>query len=313
LKSEPFFIVNPQSSNGKTVKLWHHLFQNSKDRGESLRYELTQYTMHAAQLASDALDAGFDTIIAVGGDGTVNEVLNGFYRDGRLIREDAKLAFIPSGTGGDLARTLGLLDFPKEDLLRKLPRGTVIRIDHGSAEFSGTDGSRINRYFINEASIGFSADTVKAVNRSTKLFGGKVSFLLGVLKCLTNYPNHTMEINVDSRSWYKGPVFLLAVSNGRYFGGGMKIAPNAVMTDGRFDTILVKAMTRRDVLKNIGKIYSGEHLSLPQVVSTRAKSVEIVSTHEVPIEMDGEQTGYLDCRFVLAKQTINFLVPSNEV
>ena len=309
MNPEPFYIVNPHSSNGKTEKIWQALIKRSADRSNRIVYESTHHSMHAASIASKALDSGYDTIVAVGGDGTVNEVLNGFYRNGLPINRNARLGFLPSGTGGDLARTLGLLDFSMEELIDELPLCPVFKLDHGVASFHGADKSRVKRFFLNEASVGFSADTVRAVNRSTKLLGGKVSFLLGVLRCLIGYQNQSLEISIDGNSWYSGPAFLVAVSNGKYFGGSMKIAPHAKMTDGMFDIVLIKSLTRIEVIRNIGKIYAGEHLGLRQIVSTRGKSVRITSHHPVPIEMDGEQPGTVEAHFEIVSKGVNFLIP----
>jgi diacylglycerol kinase family enzyme len=118
-----------------------------------------------------------------------------------------------------------------------------------------------------------------------------------------------MRISVDGEPWYCGPVFFAAVCNGRFFGGGMKVAPEADMTDGLFDLILVKYFTRRDVIRHIPKVYRGEHLALAQVRSVRCRRAEFSSAEAVPIEMDGEQPGFLSVSVAVRKEAIRFVLP----
>lgn len=265
--------------------------------------------MHAADITSRALEEGYTAIVAVGGDGTVNEVLNGFYNRGEPINDDACLGFIPSGTSGDLAHTLGLLDYSAEDLLTALPDSQCTRLDFGKAEFQGFDSNQSCRLFMNEASLGFAAKTADLVNRSSKYLGGKISFLVGVFRCLASYRNHEMSVSMDGEPWYTGPVFLMSVANGRYFGGGMQIAPDADPGDGLFEVVLITALSRLDVAKHIGKIYSGQHLALEQVKVRRGKSVLVQSREQVGLELDGECTGWVDARFSVVSKGIKFLLP----
>ena len=121
--------------------------------------------------------------------------------------------------------------------------------------------------------------------------------------------NREMRIIVDGKPWYQGPVFFTALCNGRYFGGGMKVAPHAEMTDGLLDVILVKYFTRRDVPRHIGKIYRGDHLILPQVREVQCRSVEITSSEEVPLEMDGEQPGSLTLSATIDRRAVRIVAP----
>jgi len=305
-----FFVVNPHSSNGKTEKLWQELRRRVQSRAGQLDCAYTRTTMHAAELAAAALRSGYSTIVAVGGDGTVNEVLNGFYESGKPIRPDAELAFLPSGTGGDLARTLGIYSRPLEDLLLQIPSAPVGAVDAAEATFRTFHGAEVRRLFINEVSVGFSANIARTVNEAAGLFTGQAAFLVAVFRCLAGLRNRVMRISVDGRPWYCGPVFFAAVCNGRYFGGGMKVAPEADMTDGMFDLILVKHFGRRDVVRHIAKVYRGEHLRLAQVRCLRCRTVEFASEEAVPVEMDGEQPGFLSLRAVVRRRSVRFLLPT---
>jgi YegS/Rv2252/BmrU family lipid kinase len=266
--------------------------------------------MHAAELAADAIRSGYNAVVAVGGDGTVNEVINGFFHKKKLLNPHAALGYLPSGTGSDLARALNLHKFGSEELLGLLFTGTTKPVDVGSMDFRSSDGEAAQRFFVNEASVGFSANIAETVNESSKALGGQASFLIAVFRCLVGLENREMQITVDGKPWYRGPVFFAAACNGIYFGGGMKVAPEACPDDGLFDLILVKYFTRRDVIHHISKIYRGEHLALAQVRCIKCRRVEISSESTVPLEMDGEQPGNLPGTIRIIPGGIPFLVPA---
>ena len=306
LESRYFFVINPEAANGKTRATWNRLRRLLPLNAE---HRLTESSSQGSRVTAEALAAGYDTIVAVGGDGTVNSVLNGFYRGGKMINPRASLAYMPSGTGKDLARTLDLARFASDEALLKLSAYRVSTLDHGLVRFRGHDGQKAYRYFVNEASVGFSADTVAVVNRSSKALGGKFSFFAGVFRSLARLKNHPIRVEVDGSLWFVGQAFLVAIANGRYFGGSMQIAPLAKPDDGLFDIVLITALTRREVLRHIGKIYSGKHISLSQVRSIRGRNVRITSQEQVPLELDGEQPGTLEAEFTMIGGGIRFLLP----
>ncbi len=305
---DAFFIVNPHSSSGRTGRHWPETARALQRRLGRVRFGMTRGTMHAAELARGALGRGFDRIIAVGGDGTLNEVLNGFFRDGLPVRREAAVGYLPSGTGADFARTLELHDLSLEERITRLLNGSVRRLDCGQVSFQTPMAGSTVRLFINESSIGFSANTADAVNRASKRFGGRLAFLIGVLRCLIGLRNPRLRILVDGREVFDAPALLVAVANGRYFGGGMMIAPPAVADDGLFDIVVVAAMSRTTVLRKIGSIYRGEHLAEPEVQVFRGREVRITALGErVLLEMDGEQPGTLAAEFHISHRTVPFL------
>ncbi len=312
MPANPFFVVNPHSADGRTLRLWQDLRQLLARRFAPLRFELTRGTMHAAELAAAAIEGGADMVVAVGGDGTLNEVLNGYFRAARQPAQGSVLGYLPSGTGSDFARTMGLHGLPLERQVEKLVGGTVRLLDCGQVRFTGAgpggQAFETSRLFLNESSLGFSAETVNNVNRASKRFGGKASFFLGVLRTLVRLHNPLLQVTVDGKQVYEGPTLLVTVANGKYFGGSMMIAPMADVQDGQFDVVVVSAMTRRTVLKKIGKIYRGEHLSEPEVHVHRGAEVRINSVdEEVLLEMDGEQPGRLAADFRISRHTVPFL------
>jgi diacylglycerol kinase (ATP) len=298
---DPFFVVNPVAGAGRTGHLWRTL-------GRGLHYAFTRGPGHATELTADALARGDRLVVAVGGDGTMNETLNGYFAGGLPRSEGSALAVLPSGTGGDLARTLGLSNVPTDKLLSGLKKGRLVRLDCGIARFEGSAGP-LERRFLNVASAGFSAVIVQKVNRRSKALGGKLAFLSAVFRTLASLRNESMSITVDGELLYEGPALLAAVANGRYFGGSMMIAPDADPCDALFDVVVASGFTRLDVVRHVGKLYTGRHMGLPQIRHRRGRSVVIRCARSAPVEIDGEQPGGLNASFEVHPAAVPFVLP----
>ena len=303
-----FFVVNPHSGGASTGHLWQEWQPQIHSALGSSDYQYTQGSMHATALTREALQNGYDLIVAVGGDGTLNEVLNGFFENGNALFPKAALAYIPNGTGADFSRTLGFHGRTMDQHIERLVSGKVSHLDCGEVRFVNIAGEETNRLFINESSLGFSATTADAVNKASKHFRGKLPFLIGVVRCLSTLKNPVLRISVDGKLVHEEPTLLVAVSNGKYFGGSMMIAPDAEITDGLLDIIIISGMSRLTLLRKIKLIYSGQHLNEPEVTSLRGKTVHISATgQEVLLEMDGEQPGKLAAEYRVSKKTIPFV------
>jgi YegS/Rv2252/BmrU family lipid kinase len=308
LGKRPFFIVNPHSAGGSTGRLWPEWQQKIHDVLGVSDFAYTRGSMHATSLAEEALDKGYDRIVAVGGDGTLNEVLNGFFDKGKALYPEAALAYIPNGTGADFARTLGFHDRTIHGHLERLVSAPVTRVDCGEVRFVSSSGEKTSRVFINESSLGFSANTAAAVNRASKHFKGKLPFLIGVVRCMSTLKNPVLRISVDGKCVHEDRTLLVAITNGKYFGGSMMISPNAEIDDGLLDIIVISRMSRLTLLRKIKTIYSGEHLEEPEVTAFRGKTVHLSAPEEeVLLEMDGEQPGKLAAEYRVAKKTIPFV------
>jgi diacylglycerol kinase (ATP) len=271
-------------------------------------FACTQGTLHAMSLAREALSRGYDRIIAVGGDGTLNEVLNGFFDDGNPCCPEAALGYIPNGTGADFSRTLGFHGRSIDQHIERLLSAPVTPVDCGEVRFVNAKGEETSRLFINESSLGFSANTADAVNKASKHFRGKLPFLIGVVRCLSTLKNPVLRISVEGELVYEEPTLMVAITNGKYFGGSMMIAPDAEINDGLLDIIVISQMNRLRLLRKIKSIYSGRHLVLPEVTALRGKTVHINAIgDEVLLEMDGEQPGKLAADYRIAKKTIPFV------
>jgi len=252
--------------------------------------------MAATRLTTRALKEGMEQIIAVGGDGTINEVINGFFEDGEAINPEAVLAVLTSGTGRDFRRTYGIPE-QVEEQIERLAASEIRTIDLGRITFINNTGETESRYFGNIASFGLSGATDQSVNRLkfSKRFGGKFAFKWGMLKALVSYRNGRVRLQVDDEYDAEHDISTVAVCNGQYFGGGMHIAPNAAPDDGIFDIIIVDAVSKLELVRNVNPIYKGEHLQNEHVHVLRGKKVcaTPVSRRPILIDLDGEAPGRL--------------------
>lgn len=289
------FVVNPASANATTGKAWPALAERLRAAGLEPEARLTRGPGDATVLAREALAAGYRTIVAVGGDGTVNEVVNGFFDGDRWLGEGARLGLISRGTGGDLIKTLGL---SKEEgqAVERLKAGRTRRLDLGQARFLAHSGEQVVRYFINIGDLGLGGETVERVNRTTKVFGGFFSFLWGTLATVATYRNKEIEMVIDGGTPIKGRLNSVIVANGRYFGGGMRIAPNARMDDGLFDIVTLGDLGRLELVANIPRVYRGTHLTHPKVRSYQGREVVVRTPERVLVDLDGEQPGLCGTR-----------------
>jgi diacylglycerol kinase (ATP) len=283
-------VVNPASANGRTGKRWPEIASSLQNEGYHIDYTFTVAPGHASTITSRYLEEGHDLVISVGGDGTANEVVNGFFSSGKIIRDSAAVAFLSTGTGRDLGRTIGS---PKDigDAVRHIDKSPLRPVDVGRVSYMSNRDQPDVRYFINVAGLGLDGDTVARVNRTSKAFGGFISFLWGTVVSLVLYQNQTMAITVDGDLICDEPVTVVVIGNGCYFGGGMQIAPNAVIDDGLFDIIILRNLSKLELLANLPKVYGGTHLSHPRITSLRGKKVSVSSTGTALLDLDGEQPG----------------------
>lgn len=303
-----FFIVNPHSGSSSTGRQWPEWRKLIERRMGRADFSYTRATMHAAELARTAIEKGYNRIVAVGGDGTLNEVLNGFFRRGSSIPREAAIAYIPNGTGADFARSVDFHGGTIEEHVERTASGDIRHIDCGEVHFYDTAGEETSRLFINESSLGFSAETAAAVNRASKHLRGRLPFLIGVTRCLSRLRNPLFRVEIDGKVVHEGATLLVAVTNGRYFGGGMKIAPLAEVADGLLDIIVIGAMSRLTLMRKIKSIYSGRHLDEPEVTAFRGRVVHITAPEEeVLLEMDGEQPGKLAANYRVSKKLAPFV------
>jgi diacylglycerol kinase (ATP) len=264
---------------------------------------LSERPGHLAELAREAADAGAHLLVVVGGDGTVNEVVNGI-----AGRADVEVAVVPRGTGWDFVRTYRI---PRrlEDAIEVALRGRTRTIDLGRARYRSWDGSEGESLFANIASAGMSGAIAKRANETSKALGGKASYLWATLAVFSRWRNDEVRVRVDGAE-RRARMHDVVVANGRYFGGGMQICPGAEPDDGLFDVLLIGDLTKRDLLVTLPKTYRGKHLPHPKAEVLRGAVVEVETPAPLPVELDGEQPGTTPASFEVVPQALRLRVPS---
>ena len=287
-----FLVVNPSSANGATGRRFPEILAEVRRAIGEVAHAFTDGPMQATHLTRKALEEGYELVVAVGGDGTVNEVVNGFLEDGKPLRAEAMLGIVPRGTGGAFRRVFGW-STRLDEAAARLRGEAWTPVDVGRIEFAGHDGARRARYFVNVASAGVSGLVDWEVNRASKLLGGKASFVLGTLRAMHKYRDRRLRVAFDDEPARELDATVLAVANGQFFGGGMWIAPDARHDDGVFDVTLWSGYQLRDFVLKGRAIYSGRHVDFPNTKRFRARRLRIEADEPVLIDVDGEQPGLL--------------------
>ena len=297
------FLVNPASANGSTGRRWPELARRAAAAGLEGATLFSERQGHLAELAREAALDGAELLVVVGGDGSVNEVANGLAGLGR----QPEVAIVPRGTGWDFSRTFGI---PRkvDDAVHVALEGDVRTIDVGRASYRAWDGSDATAWFANVASAGMSGAIAKRANETTKALGGKASYLWATFAVFSGWEATEIEVVVDGER-RTGRMFDVVVANGRFFGGGLQICPEAEPDDGLFDVLTIGDVTKRDLVLTMPKMYRGTHLPHPKAELLRGPSVTVTSETPLPIELDGEQPGTTPATFEVAAGALRLRVP----
>ncbi len=298
-------IINPVSSNGKTAKVWPRYERYFQEQGIVLEKEITQYPGHATELTREVISRGYRKIMAVGGDGTINEVVNGLYKDNKILSDEIRLIVFSQGTGCDYIRSLGISN-RVEDIVDIIHRKEVKLVDLGKVSFQNHQGIEEERFFANLADTGIGADTAKLVNESSKLLGGFLTFLLGILRTLFTHKNKKIRVIIDKEEKYNQYLNSVMIANGKFFGGGIQIAPEAELQSGSLNIVLLKNFNKLQIIINLIKAYKGTHLSHPLVDSITGKVIllQIKDGEISELELDGESVGILPAKFLLLENIL---------
>lgn len=304
----PLIIINPAAGAGGAGRDWSHLAATVRTHFGAFACAFTQGPSDAARIAEEEARRGRRLLIAFGGDGTISEVASGILHSGT----PTELGVLPHGTGADFLRTLGI---PRRlaDAARLLRNGACRQIDVGRITYTGLDGGMDSRYFVNSASFGMSGEVAERANRSSKRWGGRLSFATATLRTALSYEHPEVSLTLNGNGPRRIRITSVSVCNGRYFGGGMKIAPEASLVDGRLDVILIEKLSLLEVIARSPRLYSGTHLALPQVHHWLARRV-VASPPEpgarILLEVDGETPGRLPAEFEVCLKALRVRVPS---
>ncbi|HSB08805.1 MAG TPA: diacylglycerol kinase family protein [Blastocatellia bacterium] len=307
------FIINPASARGATLRGWGDARRKIVALGIDFDERFTSRPAQATEITRDAVNKGVKRVIAVGGDGTLSEVVNGYMdENGQAINKAAALGLIPSGTGSDFGRSLSLSR--QDDWIRALTESETRLIDAGRAEFRDLEGKPTARTFINVASFGLGGDVSELVNRwrgsLPRLVGGRARFAAAALAALGRYRNIPVSLRIDGRE-ISIRSNLIIVANGRFAGGGMMLAPHAELEDGLLDVIVTDQATRWDVIKELPRIQRGAYLNHPKVTEQRAAEVSIVTEEKMSVDLDGEMVGFAPARIRVLPQAIRMCMPGS--
>jgi YegS/Rv2252/BmrU family lipid kinase len=296
-------VINPQSAGGKTAREWPGIARALESRAGTVTARFTKERGHATALTRELLEQGFATIIAVGGDGTVNEVANGFFRDGRPLRETARLGVLPRGTGGDFRRSLGL---PARvgDAVDVIAQGKPRRIDMARAVFQGGE-----RLFINLTSFGMGGEVAARSRNALGRLSGKLAFLYATANVFFRYQPKVVRLRLDGRDAGEHVILNIAVGNGPFHGGGMHVCPRASMDDGLLEVTVIHHLGLLQLARDLPVLYSSDIYRHPKTRHFRARHVEALCDQPASIEVDGEPLGRLPLEITVMPRAIDVLAP----
>ncbi|HEY2972486.1 MAG TPA: diacylglycerol kinase family protein [Pyrinomonadaceae bacterium] len=312
----PLVIINPESAGGATRDAWPKIASELAAHFGPFTPKFTKHAGEGIELAASAARKGTKLIVACGGDGTISEVANGILSAG----SDTELGILPSGTGGDFRKTIGI-SARSSDAARILRDGQTRLIDVGRVTFTRDDGEHESRYFLGVASFGMSADVVARVKeggpewlptKGPKWLTGRVSFGIAMLQSALRMGPTRVVVQLDDDPARHLTVANLCIANARYFGGGMKIAPDAKLTDGKFDVISIGDLGAARILANAPRLYLGAHLSMEKVghaLATKIVARPVDGDRRIEIEVDGEIPGQLPATFQILPRALRVRCP----
>jgi YegS/Rv2252/BmrU family lipid kinase len=286
-------IVNPMSRGGATGKMWPILNKLLSNTGLPFDYEFIQASGQGIELSREAVEKGYNLVIAVGGDGTVNEVANGLIDENGKCR--AILGIIAAGTQNDIAHMLGI---PRDYIrgCQLFEKFETLTIDIGAVSYT-SHNKIIQRYYINTAGVGFVSDVIESSIPQTKykVLGGAVPYAIGLMPKVLEYQNKDISLSIDGEKRIERD-FSIVINNGRYLGGG-RVFPNATPCDGLLDVAIIGNITKLAALLNFPLFYTGTHIDRQKVKLQKARSVIIDSPQRLPIQLDGELVGHTPAVF----------------
>ena len=301
------FIVNPAAGNGRSARSWKKLASSAKQLfGDDALTVFTEKPGQATALCRNALTSGVERIIAVGGDGTLNEVLNGFFDGEDAIETDTALGVLPLGSGCDFARSISLSRSPAK-ALQELAEATPQPADVGLVRFRTRDGQRSQRLFINIADFGLGGAVVERLQHKKSRLGPTYAYAAAIFQTLASYQNPTIELQLDGQAAQTITLNSVIAANGQFFGAGLRIAPAARIDDGQFDIVLLKDLGLLDVALNLARARKGNHLGHPQVELLRASRLQASSSADVAVDIDGEFAGFLPIEITMLPGAIRIL------
>ena len=305
------FIVNPNAGNGSTGLNWPHIRALAENRLSPFKSYITTGPGDAGRFAREAIASGVDQVVCVGGDGTLNEVLNGYMAHAESVRGAVRLGFIPNGTGCDFIKTVRIPGNIKQ-AVQVIAANNVRTVDVGRLHYKDHDGRTRCRYFHNISSFGLGGEVDQRVNRTAKPFGPFVSFIWATLVSIFQYGPKKVYLKIDDDFEQTCTVWNVAVANGQYHGGGMQVAPDASVHDGLFHITVIGDLSVPQVFYNLPRLYNGRIMRVRKVLSVTGKKIAASSQQRVLLDIDGEQPGTLPVVIDLLPGALNLIAPNGK-
>jgi len=295
-----FILHGKHRGNTKLLSDIREAFNSSYE----VVFYYTEFSGHAIGLARQAALLNSAYVISAGGDGTMNEVANGIMLSGN---KDVKVGLLPNGTGNDFAKTIGVSNNIAE-LKMLIESDSVKEIDLGLANFKNLEGKDESRYFINITDVGLGGFIAQKLACSSKLLGAFLTFQKAIVTTFLSYKHKQAKTKADDFS-YEGKILSYIIANGKYFGAGLGIAPDAKPDDGQFEIVLGAEISLWDYLMNLGKVRKCLKIDHPQMSYHTAKEILIETDEPLPIDMDGEFIGYSPMKVTVVPKALKFLCP----
>lgn len=306
-------ICNPISGSGRGVSLLAQVRGEFDAAGINYEAEVSEKRGDVARMARSAVLSGCSALVVIGGDGTFFEAVNGMMGPvepanaaGAAVGGVA-VGLVQAGRGSDFGRSAGVPS-DVEAACARLLSGRTAEFDLGHVVYRSFEGETRRRFFANAAGLGFDAEVAMRANAGSRNMGGTIPYLSSLVRTLMSYTNKQVEMSLDGGEAKSARVNSLVVANGQYFGGGMKIAPLASLSDGLFDITVLGDLTKPDLIRNVPRVYDGSHLSHPKVSSARAAMVHVESSERTLLQADGEVLGMAPATFTIVPRALRMIV-----
>jgi diacylglycerol kinase (ATP) len=302
-----FIIVNPNAGKKKGKQDWPGITRLLADAGIEYLSFFTEHRGHAIELTKKYIRTGFRKIIVVGGDGTLNEVVNGIFSQKHVEPSAVILGMIPVGTGNDWCRMFHI-PHDYEAAIRVIKENRQFVQDTGIMEYTDHEGNKAKRYFVNIAGMGFDAMVAEKTNKDKDQGkGNPLSYYLNIFTSLFSFQIAKTKIITDNHE-FRAEVFSMTAAIGQFNGGGMKQAPKACPDDGLLDLTIIRKIGKFKVIRNVINLLDGSFVKLPEVSEFRTANILIESTPELYAETDGESMGKSPFRFSVLPRSLHVIV-----
>ena len=305
-----FVVVNPHAGTNKCIHDWPEIKNLLETAKISFSFVMTEKVYHALSLVQHAIEVeGFKSILVIGGDGTLNEAVNGIMRQKRFHSDEIKIGMITVGTGNDWGRMYEIPASYKKQV-KILQKGHTFLQDVGMVKYRYASDEE-KRYFVNIAGMGYDALVAKKTNiLKQRGRGGAIMYLVSLVSGLFQYENTELKIETDGQKVFSGKVFTLSIGICKYNGGGMMQLPNAIPDDGLFDVTLIEKTTKMRVIRNIKNLYDGSFISMKEEKTFTGKKFSITAypADKLYLETDGESLGHSPLDFEVIPKSIRLVI-----